>query len=516
MSKKLKSIGVVAGLTVVSRVLGLLRDQLSAAVFGTSALNSAFLTAFRIPNLFRRLLGEGSLTAAFVPTLQQELTHRGRDSAFALVNQVCSWLLLVTALIVAVAMGLSTQSRLITGQEERWYIAADLSVLLFPYLVLICLAAVLSATLNVLQRFSEGAFSPVLLNLCMIASLGGAGLHWASTPMGQMHWLCAGVLLGGLCQLALPATTLLRQGWRPRFDLRWTPGVREIALLMAPGLWGAATYQINQLVIQGLAMSIDDSAASLLFYSSRLMELPIGVFAIAISTVIYPLLSKHAAEGDLTALGEDYLKGIRLILLVNIPAAVGLALLSEPIVRVLFERHHFTAADTAAMGPLLALAVIGLPFFSVVSLSSRGFYAVKDTASPVRIATVSFLVNLVLAYSLRGVLGTAGLVLASTVAVIVQSVGLQLLLTRKLPGMSLSLLRADIAKLFLAALAMGLVVAGGWWGLCRGHGLRGDLAALLIVIPVGVLIYGATVWLLRVGGLEELSALFDRLRKKLS
>lgn len=511
MSKKLKSIGLVSGLTVVSRVLGLLRDQLGAAIFGTTALNSAFVTAFRIPNLFRRLLGEGALTAAFIPALQEELTRRGKPSAFALVNQVCSWLLLFTGLIVGVAMLACSQARLWTGEDERWYIAADLSVFLFPYLILICLAAVLSATLNVMHRFSEGALSPVLLNLSMIAALGGMGIHFSDTPLGRMHWLCGGVLVGGALQLLLPAASLFRQGWRPCPDLRLTPGVREIALLMLPGLWGAATYQINQLVIQGLAMSINDSAASLLFYSGRLMELPIGVFAIAISTVVYPLLSKHAAEGNHVAMGEDYLKGVRLILLINIPAALGLALLCEPIVRLLFERGLFTAADTAAMGPLLALAVVGLPFFSVVSLSARAFYAIKDTATPVRVATVAFAINLILAYALRPVLGVAGLVLASTVSVIVQSIGLQVRLSRKLPSLSLAALRRDLGKIILASLAMGLVVAAGWWWVFHGHGFRGDLGALLLLIPASLLVYGLLLRVLRVGGLEEFTTLLSRL-----
>jgi len=507
VSKKLKSIGVVAGLTVVSRVLGLLRDQLTGAVFGSGALSSAFAAAFRIPNLFRRLLGEGSLTAAFVPTLQGELTRQGRAAAFRLVNQVASWLFVIAGALVAVAMLACSQARLLQGYEDRWYIAADLSVLLFPYMLLICLAAVFSATLNVLQRFSEGALSPVLLNVCMIASLGGAGLHWASTPMGQMYWLCAGVLAGGVCQLALPVWALVREGWRPRPDLSLSPGVREIAVLMIPGLWGAASYQINQLVIQGLALSINDSASFLLFLSGRLMELPIGVFAIAISTVVYPSLSRHAAEGNLAAMGDDYLKGIRLILLVNIPAAAGLVLLAEPIVRVLYQHGRFTAEDSAAMIPLVLISAFGLPFFSVVSLTQRAFYALKDTGTPVRIATVCFVVNLGLAYGLRSPLGVSGLIIASTVAVILQSVALQCLLARRVPGLSLRPLARDISRIALAAGAMGVVVWGGWALLCRGQGLLGDLLALCGLIPAGVLVFGALVWRLRVGGVDEVATL---------
>ena len=229
MSKHLKHIGVVSLLTVVSRVLGMVRDQLGAAVFGASVLNSAFLTAFRLPNLFRRLLGEGSLTAAFLPTLQEELHVRGPAAAFALLNQVVSWLVAVTGGLTVVAMLLFSQSRLVGDTGDRWHLVADLSVWLFPYLALVCVAAAFNATLNVLQRFTEPALSPIWLNLCMIFSLGGAGLHWAQTDLGKIHWLCAGVLAGGFLQMAVPAAVLMRAGWRPRADFVLSPRVREIA-----------------------------------------------------------------------------------------------------------------------------------------------------------------------------------------------------------------------------------------------------------------------------------------------
>ncbi|MFA5263185.1 MAG: murein biosynthesis integral membrane protein MurJ [Opitutaceae bacterium] len=510
----MKNIGLVAGLTVVSRVLGLIRDQLSAAIFGASMLNSAFVTAFRLPNLFRRLLGEGSMVAAFVPTLQHHLQKEGRESAFKLVNQVASWILIASGVLVGVGMLLCAQARFFQGHEERWYFSADLTVILFPYLIFICLAAVFSATLNVMQRFSEGAMSPVLLNISMILSLGGAGLHFADTPLGQMHWLCAGVLIGGVLQLALPAASLAREGWRPRFDLSLSPGVREIARLMVPGLWGAAIYQINLFVSQYLALWIDDSAASLFFYANRLTELPIGVFAIAISTVVYPLISRHAALGDMAAMATDYLKGVRLILLVNIPAAAGLALLSEPIVRVLFQRGAFTAANTHALAPMLAVSVVGMPFFSVVSLTTRAFYAVKDTRSPVRIATVSFIVNLLGCLVLMRFLGAVGLMVASSLSVIVQCILLQRLLSAKLPGLHLGSLGRDIAKILSAAALMGVVVALAWHGVLHGHGKAGDWLALMGLIPTAVAVYAAMLWVLKIEGREELSALLAKLRPK--
>jgi putative peptidoglycan lipid II flippase len=516
VSKKLKNIGIVSFLTIVSRVLGLIRDQLGAAIFGASELNSAFLTAFSLPNLFRRLLGEGSLTAAFVPTLQEELHENGRPGAYALLNKVATWLLLLTGGLVILAMLGFSQSRLLPGHDSRWYLAADLSVILFPYLAMICVAAAFNATLNVFERFTEPALSPIWLNLAMIVSLGGAGWHLAHTEMGQMYWLCAGVLLGGFLQVGVPAAVLMRDGWRPRFDPGLSPRVREIARLMAPGLFGTAIYQINVFVSRLFAFSIDDASATLLFYANRLMELPIGVFAIAVATVVYPLVARHAVEGNHAGMADDYRKGLRLILIINIPAAVGLALLSDPIVRLIFQHGRFSPADAAAMAPLLALFAVGLPFFSIVSLTTRVFYAMKDTVTPVKLAALSFLINVGLSWALKDGWGAPGLVFASTAAIIVQTVGTQVLLGRALPGMAFGDLWRTIGKVLLASFAMGIVVLGAWLLVhAQLAGRRAaDWTAVLGLIPLAVVVYAAVLWAVKVEGREELAAVVSRFRSR--
>ncbi len=517
VSKQLKNIGVVSLLTAVSRVLGLARDTLAAAVLGAGGVNAAFVTAFRLPNLFRRLLGEGALTAAFLPTLQQELHERGKAGAFALLNQVVSWLAAVTAALVALAMLVFGQSRLLAGHEEKWYFAADLAVLLFPYLAFVCVAAALNAALNVLERFTEPALSPIWLNLCMIASLGGAGLHWAETDLGRVLWLCAGVLAGGFLQMAVPAAVLMREGWRPRADFSLPPRVREIALLMTPGFFGTAIYQINIFVGSVLALSLADPAApTLLFYANRLMELPIGVFAIAVSTVVYPLIARHAAERKFTALADDLRRGVRLVLLINVPAAAGLALLSGPITRLLFQHGKFTAADSAEMVPLLALFAVGLPFFSVTSLLVRAFYALKDTTTPVRVALVDFVLNLVLSVTLMQRFGAAGLVLASTAAIIVQAFLLQRALARRLPELTFAPLWRDIAKIALATLGMGALVWGGReliLGISQHHPRRADALVVCVLIWPAVFAYFGLLCLLRFeGGLDLPRAMLARLK----
>lgn len=518
MSKKLKNIGVVSLLTVVSRFLGLARDLLSAAIFGASLLNDAFVTAFSLPNLFRRLLGEGALTAAFIPLLQDELHERDRSGAFALLSKVASWLAVVTGGLVLLAMAVFSQSRLVPAHDPAWHLMADLSVILFPYLAFVCIAAVFSATLNVLGRFVEPALSPIWLNLTMIVSLGGAGLNFAATDLGRMHWLCAGVLAGGFLQMAVPAAVLMREGWQPRFDLHLSPRVREIALLMVPGLFGTAIYQINIYVSRLFALSAGESAATVLFYANRLMELPIGVFAIAVSTVVYPLIARHAAQRNFVGMAEDFRKGLRLILVINVPAAIGLALLSEPIVRLLFQHGRFSAADTRLMAPLLALFAVGMPFFSVTSLTTRAFFAVKDTTTPVKMAAVSFVVNLGLSLLLLKPLGAFGIVLASTTAIVVQTWMLQRALAQRLPGLAFGELWRSLGKVVVATAVMAGVVGGGWQGLRHGWpGLRiADAVAIFGLIPLGIAVYAAVLWALRIEGRDELAVLVKKFRAKLA
>jgi len=510
---------------MVSRVLGLVRETLTAAVFGTSALASAYATAFQLPNLFRRLLAEGGMTAAFVPTLNDELEQRQRPGAFTLVNQVSSWLLVVTGVVVFVAMVVLSQQSWITGLGQvfgadndtvgRWLLAAKLAVVLFPYLVFVCLAAAFSAALQTLNRFLEPALSPIWLNVSMIGLLL-AGAYLGQTDAVKMNWFCVGVLLGGFLQMAVPAWALTREGWRPRFDLNRSEPVRAVVRLMVPTVLGSAVYLINMTVSRFVGLSLNDATVSVLNYAQRLMELPIGVFAVAVSTVIFPLISRHAARGDMDELGVAYRKGMRLILMINIPAAVGLAVLAEPVIRLFFQHGRFHAADTQLMLPVLMVYALGLPFFSFVNLVLRAFYAQKDTSTPVRAAILSFVVNLGLSLALMGPLSTVGLAVAGNVAIVVQAWYLQVKLARKTPQLAVHHLFGDLGKIAVASTVMGLVVAAGCWG--KTHFLVQtkliDSVAVAVLVVAGVLVYGAALWLLRIEGREEFTALFARFRGK--
>lgn len=500
--------------------------MLVTAVFGTSALASSFYTAFTLPNLFRRLLGEGALTAALVPTLSEELRERQRTGTFAIVNQVATWLLLLTGAIVAVAMLLMLQAPRLGALEgagveratiERWIAGANLAVILFPYLVCVCLAAAFSAALQTLQRFLEPALSPIWLNLAMLGCLGVAAYGGgAATDEARMLWLCVGALLGGALQMLVPAWALSREGWRPRLDFSVSEPLRQIGRLMGPTIFGSAIYLINMAVSRLIGLSLNDSAVTILNLATRLMELPIGVFAVAVSTVVFPLISKHAAAGDWENLAASYRKGMRLILVINVPAAVGLLVLAEPIIRLLFQHGEFGADDTALMRPVLIVFALGLPFLSFVSIVLRAFYAWKDTKTPVRAAGWSFLVNIGLSLLLMGPLGTVGLAIAGNLAVVAQAAYLQWHLARRQDGLAFRHVAADLAKICIGSAVMGATVAAAWWGWLRiaPESALANAVALLVVIAAGAGMYAALVWMLRIEGRQDLEAVIARLTRR--
>lgn len=524
MSKSFKNISIVAAATVASRVLGLVREMATAAVFGTSALNSAFVSAFTLPNLFRRLLGEGALTAAFVPTLTHELEQQQRAGAFRLVSKVSSWLLVTTGVVVALAMLFFANADVVVrvaverGVQEdtarRLLLGADLAVVLFPYMIFVCLAAAFSAACQVLGRFTEPALSPVWLNLAVLAALG-LGAWWAWGDQARMNLLCVGVLVGGFLQMAVPGWVLWREGWRPAFDLRPDERVREILRLMGPTVIGSAIYLINIAVARFLGLSLNDSAAAVLNLATRVMELPIGVFTIAVATVVFPLIARHAARQDWASLTSSYHKGLRLVLVINIPAAAGLALLAEPITRLLFERGAFQAGDTQLMTPVLAAFALGLPFVSFTSVALRGFYALRDTRTPVRAAALSFVVNLGLSLVLMRYFSTVGLALASTAAVVVQTIYLQAHLVRKHAGFGLRGLLPNLGKIALATAVLGAVVWFGWRAMqVLVAGRLADLLVVVLVIPAAALIYGIILWALRIEGREDIEQLMSKVSSR--
>ncbi|MDQ8198406.1 murein biosynthesis integral membrane protein MurJ [Pelagicoccus enzymogenes] len=490
MAALAKRIGLVSAFTMLSRVVGLLRDMTTSYMLGASVWNSAFITAFTLPNLFRRLLGEGALTAALMPNLSEELEERGRAAVHDLVNKTLSWLVLVCLAITLVVLGgLEVLQR--SDVLEKWGLAAKLGQIVFPYVLLICVAAILSAALNLFSRFGIPALTAVWLNTSIVLSLGIAGWYLGGDLETKTYWLCGGAMVGGSLQMLVPAFALMKEGWRPRFDLGISQRVKEVAILTIPGIFGAAVFQINIMVSRGLAFSVSDSAAALLYYANRLVELPVGVFAIAISTVVFPSLTAAVAGKRMGDFSQTYRRGILLCLLMAVPSAVGLCALAPDIVGLLFERGLFSENDTGATVPLVWVFAVGMPFYSFVSVETRAFYSLKDTKTPVVAAGVAFGVNVVLSLLLMGPYGAVGLAVATNFAAIVQTVMLHMQLGRKNLDTSLKSLAGDVARIAMAAALMGFIVVAvsGWLSTRCEDGLVGNLIMVMAPILAGISVY---------------------------
>lgn len=517
MAGQLKHISSVALATVGSRVLGLVRDVLIFAVLGVGPINSAFILAFTLPNLFRRLLGEGALTSALIPVLSASVEREGRQAGFAILNRVMSRLALLLVALAAVGSALLLLVPWIPGLAPRWYAGAELSALLLPYVVFICLAAMLSAGLNVLGRFLAPAITPILLNLCMIASLGMA--VWrvqGADPAQRVWWLCGGVLVGGFFQLALPWIAMRGEGWHFRKDLRSTADTGEVGRLLVPAVAGAAIFQVNIMVSRLLAYALNEDAAGILYLASRLVELPLGVFAASVTTVFFPLMARQVANGDAATFLQTYERGLRLIATITLPAAVGLLVLAGPILRSLFEWGLFGAGDVErTIGPL-AVFSFGLPLYAWSSFATRGLHSWKEMRVPVRIGIVNAILNLLLSLLLMGPLGEIGLALANILAGLVFTILLERALRRRLgrekPSRALG---CGLGQMFLAAVVMGFAVDGLSMGidLLIAAPKPRALVTIAIAIPFGVGVYGLMLWLLRVPELSELTRLLWKRRR---
>lgn len=517
MIKNFRNIAVIGISTMGSRILGLVRDILIFAALGTSLWNSAFILAFTLPNLFRRLLGEGALTSAVVPIFTDVLKKQGREVAFQFFNQI---LLRVSALLLATVAGGAGILAFLNGLgmlDGRWKLGAELSVILLPYMIFICLAAVVSAGLNVIGRFAAAALTPVLLNLAMIVALV-AGLLLEGNEQQVVYLLCGGVLVGGLLQLALPAWDLIRQGWRPKLAPEKSEFLRQVWALFLPGLMGAAILQINILVSRLLAFSLDESSVSILYLASRLMELPLGVFTIAIVTVFFPLLASAVSDRDNAGFATSFHQGARLILAISIPAGVGLLVLAKPIIGLLFNWGSFSVDDVVATWPLLVIYAIGLPFYSLATFATRGLHARKNMITPVRIAGFCLLINALAGYGFMQFAGASGLASANVFAAIVQSVLLWRGLSRSADNIRIRYLVRPLCQIGFAAAVMALAVLGV---VLAGHQMvvlssvkAMDALVIAVGVPVGAATYLALLSLFRFEDMEDLKNLILRRRSK--
>ncbi|SOC57847.1 putative peptidoglycan lipid II flippase [Chromohalobacter canadensis] len=414
----LRSGMVVSTMTMLSRVLGLARDVVIAALFGAGSGADAFFVAFKIPNFMRRLFAEGAFNQAFIPVLSEYATQRTREEVRELLDAVSGSLGVILALLSAVAVLLAPWLVWVfapgfSADPGKLALTADMLRLTFPYLWLISLTAFAGSVLNTWNRFAVPAFTPVLLNLSLIGAALGL-TPWMQDPAMALAW---GVLIAGVVQLGFQVPFLARLGLTPR---PWPnfrhPGVRRILALMAPALFGVSVSQINLLLDTVLASLLASGSVSWLYYSDRLVELPLGVFGVALGTVILPALSKRHAEQSSEHFAKMLDWALRAVLLVGLPAALALVLLAEPLLVSLFHYGAMTDHDIVMAARSMRAYALGLLPFMLIKVLAPGYFARQDTKTPVKIGIVAMVANMVLNLLLIWPLAHAGLALATALS----------------------------------------------------------------------------------------------------
>lgn len=398
MSNPLKSTGLVGVWTLLSRVLGLVRDVVFARFFGAGAGMDVFVVAFQIPNFMRRLFAEGAFSQAFVPVLGETHSQGDERRTHELINRVAGTLgaiLVVISLVCALAAPLLVWlfASGFSDDPAKFALATDLLRITVWYLMFISLTALAGGVLNTYGRFGAPAFTPVLLNLCLI----GAVLFLSSRFERPLVGLAWGVFLAGATQLAFQLPFLKAAGYSPRPVWAWRDsGVQKIVTLMLPALFGASVAQVNLIIDRAIASYLEDGAISWLYYSDRLLEFPLGVFTIALATVVLPFLSKQHASQNTQSFSATLDWAQRLVVLITVPAAAGLFLLAGPLIATVFQYDAFQARDTYQAVFSLSAYAVGLVGFSFVKVLVPGYFSRQDAKTPVRIGVIALLVNIVL------------------------------------------------------------------------------------------------------------------------
>jgi putative peptidoglycan lipid II flippase len=464
MSLKLaKSAGLIGAATTVSRLLGLVREAVIGSVFGASAgiQMDAFNVAFRIPNLLRDLFAEGAMTSAFIPTFTRTLTAQGKEAAWRVGNLVMNALLLVTGVLVLAGMVFAPDitywlAPKFAAYEGKLELTTQLTRIMLPFLTTLAIASVAMGMLNSLRRFFIPSLAPAMFNVASILSALALAPLMPRVGLQPIVGLAIGTLLGGIGQVALQWPTLRAEGFRytPIISLR-DPTMREILRLMAPATIGVAAVQINVAVNTFLATWQEQGAVSWLQCAFRLMYLPIGLFGVSIATASLPEISRQAAGDDLRAVRDTVSRGLRMMLMLNVPATVGLIVLADPIVAMIYERYRFFSVDTAATAAALMFYAPGLLGYSAVKIASPTFYSLRDSRTPVVVSVISIAVNLALNLTLVRSLGYRGLALGTALAAIFNALALLWLLRTRLGGLGGRALVVPLVKISVASAAMG-------------------------------------------------------------
>ena len=498
-SRLIKAAGVVGSATLVSRVLGFVRDAAIAWFLGAGFSSDAFIAAFRIPNLLRRLFAEGSLSSAFIPVFTEYIVHHDQDEAFSMARSAFRLLSIVLFLVTVGGILLSPWIvRLIAPgfDAEKISLTVTLTRWMFPYFFCIGLVALCMGILNVLGHFAAPAIAPVILNLSIIGSVFIIAPAMTTPVIG----LAFGVLIGGILQLALQLPILARKGFRFWETARLMhPALKKVGVLILPIILGGAVYQINIVVGTLLGSLLNEGSVTHLYFADRLVQFPLGIFAIAASTAILPTLSRQAAARDFDELKNTFAHALRLVFFISIPAMVGLIVLREPIVALLFQRGEFDAAATQLTIQAVLYYSLGLWAFSAVRIVAATFFALQDARTPVRIAIISIIANIFLGVILMKPLAHGGLALATSLASMLNLVLLMHALRARLGSLGWKNIVQSAGKALFSSLVMGM----GVWASARilipqgSRAFSGLLIGVVACIGIGLCIYGVTSFVLK-------------------
>ena len=521
-----RAAGVVGIWTTASRVLGFVRDMVIALFLGAGMGADAFVVAFRIPNLLRRLFAEGALSAAFIPTYVDTLHKQGRPEAEKLARTSFTFLSIILALVTLLGIVFSPLIVRITApgfykEAVKFALTVELNRIMFPYIFFISLVALASGVLNSMGHFAAPAAAPLLLNISMIVSVAALTTYLGVAPFYALAW---GVVAAGILQLALQLPFLWAQGvkLRPDFDFR-QPALKKMGILFIPAALGGAVYQLNVFFGTILASMLPTGSVSWLYYADRLVELPLGVFAVALGTAVLPSMSRQASSGDMPGLTRSVSFSLRIIAFFTIPASVALIALNEPIVAVLFQRGKFAYLDTQQTAYALTCYTVGLWAFSGLKVVTQGFFSLKDTKTPFWVSVIAVIANLALGLILMGPMAHGGIALATSIAAALNFSILFFILIGRLGGsvadaegkapqterFPLSEFLLSIAKICLASVVMGIALffgrGFGDWSL--GLTARNALTLSLCIVG-GLVMFTLSAYLLRCRELSSILSIF--------
>ena len=494
-----RNFATVGGATLMSRVLGFVRDVLLAAAVGAGPVADAFVVAFRLPNLFRRLFAEGAFNSAFIPLFGRSVEEQGDDGARRFAGEIGSALLFCLLALTAVAQIFMpfvvwALAPGFVGDQEKFELTVLMSRIAFPYLIFMSLLAFIGGILNTYQRFAAAAFAPVMLNVVMTIVLGTVLLMGIedSTTLGVV--LAVGVMTGGIVQLAVVVIDLRRLGFCiPVYRPRYTKSAKRLLALGIPGVVAGGVTQINIAVGQIIA-SLQDGANALLYYADRLYQLPLGVIGIAIGVVLLPSLTRQLRAGETEAYQRSLNRSLEFSLVLTLPAAVALAVVPHEIVAVLFQRVRFDAAAVDGTAAALMAFSFGLPAFVLNKVFSPGYFAREDTKTPMKFAAVGMAVNVCLSIALFPTFQHVGIAMATTVAGWVNTLLLiAVLWKRGHLAPDLAILRKLVMVLF-ASILMGFVIhycAELLAPYLRDHWLLIRVASLGALVLTGMVAFAA-------------------------